>query len=70
MSKAEKPSNARKYERPEDLYRFLERFPCGPEYVRRNADMIREKYPDSWPKMRPRLLQIYQAEKERVGPPK
>ena len=64
-SAPEKPSGA-EYASPDELYRFLERNPVGTDYVRRTAEMIRTKYPASWPAMRPRLQQIYRAEVSRL----
>lgn len=65
MSKAAKPGGA-EYQGPDDMYRFLERHPVGPDYVRRTADMVRTKYPGSWAAMKPRLAQIYRAEVKRA----
>jgi hypothetical protein len=60
-----KPSVA-EYASPDELFRFLERNPVGPDYVRRTAEMIRTKYPASWQAMRPRLKQLYRAEVSRL----
>ena len=64
-SKPAKPSGA-EYNGPDELYRFLERHPVGPDYVKRTADMVRTKYPASWAAMKPRLQQIYRAEVSRL----
>ena len=69
MSAPAKPSGA-EYADPEVLYRFLEKHPVGPDYVRRTASWLAENYPVSWPAMRPRILQIYRAEVKRVSPSK
>lgn len=67
MSAPEKPGGA-EYAQPEVLFQFLERYPVGPDYVRRTAEWLAEKYPASWPAMRPRVLQIYRAEVKRAKP--
>lgn len=50
---------------PDELLRFLERNPCGPDYLRRTADWIRTTYPDSWTALRPKLQALYRAEARR-----
>ena len=65
MSAPAKPGAA-EYNGPEELFRFLERNPVGPDYVRRTADMVRTKYPASWQAMRPRLEKIYREEVARL----
>ena len=41
------------------LLDFLARHAPGPAYIKRTAEMVREQFPGSWDRMRPKLLALH-----------
>jgi hypothetical protein len=53
------------YPSPDELFRFLDRHRVGAGYIRTVAEMIKAKYPKSWPGMRAKFGALYKDELKR-----